>query len=116
MVADPMVRRAQPGYVAAPASLLALEAWQSGHGAVQARLTAMGSDSTISRGGRQGPPLVDTDLAQAADSNFLSNVALEPGSTGYVESLVRSTGWPAADDLFHDLGGAAKDRLDAAEP
>jgi len=42
---------------------------------VQARLTAMGIDSTISQGDRQRPPLVDTDFAQAADSNFLSNVA-----------------------------------------
>ena len=24
--------------------------------------------------------------------------------------------WAVADDLFHDLGGAAEDRLDAAEP
>ena len=29
-----LVRRAQPGYVAAPASLLALTAWQGGHGAL----------------------------------------------------------------------------------
>jgi len=71
---------------------VSLAAWQSGHGAMQARPTAMGSDSAISLGGRQGPPLLDTDLAQAAGSNFLSNVALEPGSTGSVEALVRATG------------------------
>jgi len=29
-----LVRRAQPGYVAAPASLLAFTAWQSGNGAL----------------------------------------------------------------------------------
>jgi hypothetical protein len=38
MVADPMVRRAQSGYVAAPASLLALTVWQSGHGAMRGKL------------------------------------------------------------------------------
>ncbi len=32
-----VVRRAQPGHVAAPAALLALAAWQTGHGAMQAR-------------------------------------------------------------------------------
>jgi len=37
-----VVRRAQPGRVAAPASLLALAAWQSGHGAMQARPTRNG--------------------------------------------------------------------------
>src|SRR5690242_11197107 len=69
--------------------------WRPGS-QVMARCTfgrpALGSDSTISRSGHQGPPLPDTDLAQAAGSNFLSNVALEPGSTGYVEILVRTTG------------------------
>jgi len=32
-----VTRRAQPGYGAPPAALLALAAWQSGHGAMQAR-------------------------------------------------------------------------------
>ena len=36
-----VVRRAQPGHVAAPASLLALAAWQSGNGAMQARPTRL---------------------------------------------------------------------------
>ena len=36
-----VVRRAQPGYVAAPASLLALAVWQSGNGAMQARPTRL---------------------------------------------------------------------------
>jgi hypothetical protein len=70
----------------------------------------MGSDTTISRSGRQGPPLPDTDLARAASSNFLSNISLVPGRTGYVESLVRLQAQAAADDLLHDFGGAAEDR------
>ena len=68
----------------------------------------MGSDSTISRSGRQGPPLPDTDLARAADSNFLSNISLEPGRTDYVESLVRLQAQAADDDFFLDLGSAAE--------
>ena len=40
-VVDRCGRRAQPGYVAAPASLLALAAWQSGNGAMQARPTRL---------------------------------------------------------------------------
>ena len=74
---------------------------------------AMGSDSTVLRSGRQGPPLPDTDLPQNADSNFSSNVPLEPSGTGYVEDLVRLQ---AEADFLLDLGGAAEDRLDAAEP
>src|SRR5580658_2510852 len=69
---------------------------------------AMGSDSTISRTGRQGPPLLDTDLAQAAGSNFSPNIASETGSTGYVETLVRLQAEAACDDFFLDLGGAAE--------
>jgi hypothetical protein len=42
--------------------------------------------------GRQDPPLLDTDLPQAAGSNYLSNIPLEPGGTGYVEGLVRPAG------------------------
>ena len=76
----------------------------------------MGSDSTVLRSGRQGPPLPDTDLPQDADSNFSSNVPLEPSGTGYVEDLVRLQAEAAADDFFHDLGGAAVDRQDATEP
>ena len=74
---------------------------------------AMGSDSTIPRSGRQGPPLPDTDLARAAGSNLLSHISLEPGRTGCVESLVRLQAQAPADDLLHDLGGAAEDRQDA---
>jgi hypothetical protein len=72
---------------------------------------AMESDCTILRSGRQGPPLPDTDLAQAAGSNFLSNVSLEPGSTSYVECLVRLQAEAAGDDFFLDFGGAAEDWL-----
>ena len=36
-----VTRRAQPGYVAAPAALLALAAWPSGNGAMQARSTRL---------------------------------------------------------------------------
>jgi hypothetical protein len=70
---------------------------------------AMGSNSTVLRSGRQGPPLPDTDLPQAAGSNFSSNIPLEPSSTGYVENLVRLQAQAPADDLFLDLGGAAED-------
>jgi len=76
----------------------------------------MESDSTISRSRRQDPPLPDTDLARAAGSNFLPDISLEPGRTGYVEGLVRLQAQAPADDLFLYLGGAAEDRLDAAEP
>jgi len=47
---------------------------------------------------------------------FSSNIVPESGSTDFVEGLVRLDAETAADDLFHDLGGAAEDRLDAAEP
>jgi hypothetical protein len=55
-------------------------------------------------------------LPQAAGSNFSSNIPLQPSGTGYVENLVRLQAEAAADDFLHDLGGAAEDRLDAAEP
>jgi hypothetical protein len=73
----------------------------------------MGSDSTISRSGRQDPPLPDTDLARASGSNFLSNISLEPGCTGYLESLVRLQAEAAGDDFLLDLGGAAEDGQNA---
>src|SRR5690348_11205413 len=53
---------------------------------------ALGSDSTISRSGRQGPPLPDTDLAQANGSNILPDIVLGTGSTDSIEELVRATG------------------------
>jgi hypothetical protein len=76
----------------------------------------MGSNSTVLRSDRQGPPLPDTDLPQAAGSNFSSNIPLELSGTGYVENLLRLQAEAAADDFFHDLGGAAENRPDAAEP
>ena len=53
---------------------------------------AMESNGTVLRSGRQGPPLPDTDLPQAAGSNFSSNIPLGPSGTDYVENLVRPTG------------------------
>src|SRR6185437_3805911 len=51
-----------------------------------------------------------------ASSNFRSNIVSEIDSTDFVEGLVRPTIRGYGRDLFHDLGGAAEDRLDAAEP
>jgi hypothetical protein len=38
----------------------------------------------------------NTDVPQAADSNFSSNIPLEPSGTGYVENLVRLQAQAAA--------------------
>ncbi len=35
---------------------------------------------------------------------------------GFAAVLVKAPGQAVASDLFHDLGGAAEDRLDTAEP
>ena len=43
---------------------------------------------------------------------FSSNIALETGSTGFVEGLVRLQAEAAGDDFLLDLGGAAEDRHD----
>ncbi len=51
-IVDDVVRRAQLGQMAAPASLLALAAWQSGHGVMQARAAAVGSDSGVAEAAR----------------------------------------------------------------
>jgi hypothetical protein len=40
----------------------------------------------------------------------------ETGSTGFVEVLVRLQAEATGNDFLLDLGGAAEDRLDAAEP
>jgi hypothetical protein len=50
----------------------------------------------------------DKDLPQAASSNYSSNIPLGPSGSGYVENLVRLQAEVAADDLLHDLGGAAE--------
>jgi hypothetical protein len=68
------------------------------------------------RSRQHDPPVPDTDLPQAANSNFLSNIMLETGSTDIVKARSELQPQAAADDLFHDLGGAAEDRLHAAEP
>ena len=72
---------------------------------------AMGSDGTVLRSGRQGPALLDTDLPQAAGSNFWSNIRLEPSGTDYVEELVRLQPEAACDDFLPDFGGAAEASL-----
>ena len=41
---------------------------------------AMGSNRTVLRSGRQGPPLPDTGLPQAAGSNSSSNIPLKPSA------------------------------------
>jgi hypothetical protein len=56
------------------------------------------------------------DFCNSASSNFSSNIVSESGSTIFVAGLVRLEAEAADDDFFLDLGGAAEDRLDAAEP
>jgi hypothetical protein len=56
------------------------------------------------------------DFRNGASSNFWSNFVSESESTGFVEDLVRLQAEAAGDDFFLDLGGAAEDRLHAAEP
>jgi hypothetical protein len=63
-----------------------------------------------------GPALPGMDFRKRAGSNFSSNIVSETGSTGFVESLVRLQAETAGDDFLHDLGGAAEDRLDMADP
>ena len=55
------------------------------------------------------------DFRSRDNSDFSSNIMPESGSTDFVEGLVRLEAETAADDLLHDLGGAAEDRLDPAE-
>jgi hypothetical protein len=54
------------------------------------------------------------DFHDRAGSNFSSDIVSESGSTNFVEDLVRLQSEAAADDLLHDLGGAAEDRLEPA--
>ena len=63
-----------------------------------------------------GSPLPTIDLPRTASSNILPNITLESGSTGSVKPSSGLQAEVAADDLLHDLGGAAENRLDAAEP
>ena len=63
------------------------------------------------------PPLPGTGSPQMASSNKPANIPSGTGSTAFLERT-RSGLEPeaASDDLLHDLGGAAEDRLDPAEP
>jgi hypothetical protein len=54
------------------------------------------------------------DFRSRASSNFSSDIVPGSGSTDFVEGLVRLEAETAADDLFHDLGGAAEDQLEPA--
>jgi hypothetical protein len=56
------------------------------------------------------------DFRNRANSNYLSNIVSESGSTNFVQDLVRLEAEAAGGDLFLDLGGAAEDRLGGAEP
>jgi hypothetical protein len=75
----------------------------------------MGSDSAVLRRGRQGSPLLGTDLPQAASSNNPANIMLEAETMDCVKCQVSSQAKAAADDFFLDLDGAAEDRPDPAE-
>jgi hypothetical protein len=57
---------------------------------------ALGSDSTIWRSGRQGPPLPDTDLAQAAGSNVLPDIVLGTTTKDSIEGWSELQAGPAA--------------------
>ncbi len=54
--------------------------------------TRRAAQSRFRPGRRHGAPLPSIDRPQAAGSKTRSNVALETGSTGFVEDLVRPTG------------------------
>ena len=56
------------------------------------------------------------DFRNKASSNFFPNIMSETGSTDFVEFLVRLQAEASGDDFLLNLGGAAEDRLDAAEP
>ena len=56
------------------------------------------------------------DFRNRASSNVLSNFVSESGNTDFVNDLVKLQAEAAGDDFFLDLGGAAEDRLDIAEP
>jgi hypothetical protein len=64
-----------------------------------------------SAGERHQPPLPRTDRRSLPVLTFRLT-----GSIGFVESLVGLQAEAAADDFLHDLGGAAENRLDAAQP
>jgi hypothetical protein len=66
--------------------------------------------------GLHGPARPDMDFRNRASSNVLSDFVSESGSTDFVNDLVRLQAEATGNDFFLDLGGAAEDRLDAAEP
>jgi hypothetical protein len=86
-------------------------------GAVDRRPNACRSGLDCSMVPRQKPldctvlHLPDMDFRNSANSNFLSNIVSEFGSTNFVECLVRLQTKPADDDFLLDLGSAAEDRL-----
>jgi hypothetical protein len=59
--------------------------------------------------------MLDMDFRDRSSSNFSSNIVSESGNTDFVEGLVGLQAEAAGDDFFLDFGGAAEDRLDAAE-
>ena len=77
-------------------------------------LTALWAQDRSS--GLHGPALPDMDFRNRASSNFSSNIVSESGSTNFAEDLVRLQAEATGDDFLLDLGGAAEDRLNAAEP
>jgi hypothetical protein len=81
---------------------------------VDPALTALWAQDRSS--GLHGPALPYMDFRNRASSNFSSNIMSESGSTGFVEDLVRLQAEAAGDNFFLNLGGAAEDRLYAAEP
>jgi hypothetical protein len=85
---------------------------------VSARNARHATQLTCGQSKRHGPALPDTDLPQAAVSDEISNIVFGIESTDFVEGLVRPKleAEVAGDDFFLDLGGAAEDRLDVAEP
>jgi hypothetical protein len=84
------------------ATLHALERLVSGCNTLHA------TELTCGQSKCHGSALPDTDLLRAAVSNELSDIVLGIESTEFVEGLVRLTGEAVGDDLFLDLGGAAK--------
>jgi hypothetical protein len=64
--------------------------------------------SGLNCSGLHDPALPDMDFRNRASSNFFPNIMSETGSTDFVECLVRLQAEASADDLPHDLGGAAE--------
>ena len=54
------------------------------------------------------------DSPQAVDSNIMPDIVLGAGSAGFVECLVRLQAEAAANNILHDLGGAASSIAESA--